>query len=225
MRRKLAMAVTERVDCPATYNRIIQFSSGCGLSFLSTRDLEEGGFRTGFFDVATLLINNSPRKTTLPLFSPWSLKWTAVNLRWTAVNFAAPGHRRPIFPQVIFAFVFDRNRSFHLRLVCREFSPERFYLSLHRFALAFELGEFELALVGALERGVAFLGLGSHACRTREHPAGSKVNLDQLDPFSAQDELANLVGVMHSARLQYVKPAVAFAGNFDVPRQQPGVDD
>ena len=70
----------ERADCPATYNRIIQFSAVCGLSFLKARGLEEGNFRIDFFGTSILFINNFPRETT-PLFPLWSSRWTAVKLR------------------------------------------------------------------------------------------------------------------------------------------------
>ena len=75
------MAAVERADCPATYNRIIQFSSLRGLSFLRARGLEEGSFRTDFFGTSILFINNSPHEARLLLFPLWSLRWTAVELR------------------------------------------------------------------------------------------------------------------------------------------------
>jgi hypothetical protein len=52
MRRRLAIAATDRVDCPATYNRINQDSSLCGVPFFRAGGLGMGDLRTSFFEEA-----------------------------------------------------------------------------------------------------------------------------------------------------------------------------
>jgi hypothetical protein len=52
MRRRLEIAATDRVDWPATYNRINQDSSLCGLPFFRAGDLRAGGLGASFFEEA-----------------------------------------------------------------------------------------------------------------------------------------------------------------------------
>ena len=68
-------------------------------------------------------------------------------------------------------------------------------------------------------------GLLGQAHRTGEDALRADVDVPQLDPAVGEQELADLVGVRHAARLQDVQAAVALAAQLDVAQQQPGVDE
>ena len=58
-------------------------------------------------------------------------------------------------------------------------------------------------------------GLGQPG-RAGQHAAGSEVDVEQLDAVIGEEELADLVGVRHAARLEDVEAAVALAAQLEV---------
>ena len=114
MRRRLAIAATDRVDCPATYNRISQDSSLCGVPFFRAGGLRAAALRTSFFEEAIFFFIQQLSGLRLALFSLW-------HLRHVAVDFAAICHGGSIVDKFLFVFVAERNRFLHFCRVGLEF--------------------------------------------------------------------------------------------------------
>src|SRR5271163_738177 len=219
MRRRLAIAATDRVDCPATYSRIVQDSAGCISAFFRGADFTADGFRTSFLAEALFFfIQQTCSKGQFLLFALW-------RLRQLAIDSAALGHRGTILDLFLFALVLRGHRFVYRNRLGFELRPQCLDLRLHSFALALELDEFDLALVGLANRSVAFLLLQCYPCRAREHPGRTEIDFDQPDSFRAQEELTNLIGMIHAARFQNVESTIALARKLDVAHQHPGVDE
>src|SRR5579885_3470394 len=122
-RRKLVMAVTERLDCPATYSRIVQCSS-TGEGFVDFRSFGEPPSHAVFsgsealgieFPTTSFLVRTGNRLT---------------------VYLTASGYCRARSRERAFARVIQGQLPFHLDLVGFEFGAHCGDASLHRFAPA-----------------------------------------------------------------------------------------
>src|ERR1700678_4505291 len=151
IRRKLAIAATDRVDCPATYRRIRHDSFACGLVFFTTFDFCDRD-PPSFFGAPAFFFTGSPYPLIIPVW----------RLRQVAVCPAAPGHCSLIVEQLLFALVFERNRFLHPSRISFEFGAQRFDMRLHRLAPMFELRKFELVVVTLPNRRVPLLLFECH---------------------------------------------------------------
>ena len=98
-------------------------------------------------------------------------------------------------------------------------------LPLERCTLSLDVALSALIVLRASNRSSSIDHFLCNTSRPGQDPAAAQVGIDELHTLRCQLIFANLIGMVHAARLEYINSAIALAVAFQLHQRQPGVHE